>query len=152
MAAPGPNADRQAVPHEHQVILDPTGQYIITPDLGADLVRVFTIDAKTSLLATSTPFKAPAGSGPRHAKFLVSGGSTYMFLISELANSIASYKVTYGVNSLSFTQVSLLSVYGSLPVPATAGAGEVNVAVSLPNIHFQEDNSNPLLSPAVHIS
>jgi 6-phosphogluconolactonase (cycloisomerase 2 family) len=132
LAAPGPVPDRQGVPHEHQVILDPTGKYIITPDLGADLVRVFTIDPVTNLLATSTPFAVPAGSGPRHAKFLVSGGSTYLFLISELANSIASYKVTYGARSLSFTQISLLSVYGTLPVPAAAGAGELNVSVSSP--------------------
>lgn len=125
MAAPGPNPARQEAPHPHEVILDPTDSYIAVPDLGADLVRIFSIDPKTSLLTTSTPVTVPAGSGPRHGTFLkTDSGSTYFYLISELANSLASYNVSYGTTGLSFTQTGLMGTYGNRTTPAGAAAAE----------------------------
>jgi 6-phosphogluconolactonase (cycloisomerase 2 family) len=47
LAKPGPNPARQEAPHPHEALLDPTGKYILVPDLGADLVRVFCYDEKT---------------------------------------------------------------------------------------------------------
>jgi 6-phosphogluconolactonase (cycloisomerase 2 family) len=60
LTAPGTNPSRQDAPHPHEVILDPTGSFIVVPDLGADLVRVFSVDPKTSLLTETNPFLAPA--------------------------------------------------------------------------------------------
>jgi len=125
------------------VILDPTGSFIVVPDLGADLVRVFSIDPKTSRLTESAPFHAPAGSGPRHGIFLnVDSGKTFFFLISELANTIASYEVEYFATGLKFTNVFLSGIYGNRTIPEGAAAAEVILSVSLSlsilNSHWSE--------------
>lgn len=102
------------------------------PDLGADLVRVFSIDKATSLLTASTPFGVPAGSGPRHGAFFVAkSGTTYFFLVSELANTVASYKVTYGTKSLKFQQVFISGIYGGKKTPEGAAAAEAILSVRL---------------------
>jgi 6-phosphogluconolactonase (cycloisomerase 2 family) len=131
LTAPGTNPSRQEAPHPHEVILDPTGSFIIVPDLGADLVRVFAIDPKTSLLTESTPFPVPAGSGPRHGTFLkADSGKTFFFLISELANTIASYEVEYSPAGLNFTNVFLSGTYGNRTTPDGAAAAEAILSVS----------------------
>lgn len=113
------------------MILDPTGSLILVPDLGADLVRVFSIDPKTSHLTESAPFHAPAGAGPRHGTFLkVDSGKTFFFLISELANTVASYLVEYTANGLNFTNVFLSGIYGNRIIPDGAAAAEVTLSVS----------------------
>ncbi|KAK0119786.1 hypothetical protein ONS95_011218 [Cadophora gregata] len=129
LTAPGTNPARQDAPHPHEVIVDPTDSFIVVPDLGADLVRVFSIDQTTSLLTESTAFSTPAGSGPRHGAFLKAEcGNTYFFLISELSNTIASYKVTYGDKSLSFEEVFVSGTYGPMETPAGASAAEALIS------------------------
>lgn len=109
--------------------MDPTDSFIVIPDLGADLLRVFVIDPTTSELTPSKSFSAPAGSGPRHGAFLVTpSNETFFFLASELANTIASYAVTYeGLGSsrtLSFEQIFLSSAYGNTTLPTTSTVAE----------------------------
>jgi 6-phosphogluconolactonase (cycloisomerase 2 family) len=82
LSAPGPVPDRQNAPHPHEALIDPTDSFVVVPDLGADLIRVFSIDPSTSLLKESTPFPATPGSGPRHGAFLKSGDNTYFFLVT----------------------------------------------------------------------
>ena len=131
LTAPGPNPDRQEAPHPHEVILDPTGSFIVVPDLGADLLRIFSIDPKTSLLSESSSFHVPAGSGPRHGTFLkTESGKTFFFLISELANTIASYEVEYSACSLNFTNVFVSGIYGNRTIPGGAAAAEAILSVS----------------------
>lgn len=104
MSAPGPNAVRQAAPHPHEAILDPTGQYLLVIDLGADLVRVYSIDQDTGLLTALTPLNAAPGSGPRHGVFTqdpvpqVSSNATsnYVFYLgAEIAGTVTAYSLTY---------------------------------------------------------
>jgi 6-phosphogluconolactonase (cycloisomerase 2 family) len=131
LTAPGSDPSRQEAPHPHEVILDPTGSFILVPDLGADLIRVFNIDSETSLLTESAPFHAPAGSGPRHGTFLRADyGKAFFFLISELANTIASYEVEYSATGLNFTNVFLSGIYGNRTIPDGAAAAEVTLSVS----------------------
>jgi 6-phosphogluconolactonase (cycloisomerase 2 family) len=137
LSAPGANPDRQEAPHPHEALIDPTDSFVIVPDLGADLVRIFAIDPSTSLLKESTPFSTHTGSGPRHGAFLVSGDETYFFLISELANTIASYKVTYGTDTLTLEEVFWSGVYGDQPTPAGAAAAEASLSVSQIHSPFQ---------------
>lgn len=44
-------ADNRSNPQEqarpHQAVLDPTGEFLVFPDLGADLLRVFKVDKET---------------------------------------------------------------------------------------------------------
>ena len=140
---PGPNAARQDAPHEHEAILDPTGQYIIVPDLGADLVRVFSWDAETLVLKKLAPLVAAPGSGPRHGAFwnpyavTGAGSPTYFYLVSELASTVTGYSVTYLPNNggLNFTEVFKSSTYGLLNQPAYNAPAEIHVTVSLPQAH-----------------
>jgi 6-phosphogluconolactonase (cycloisomerase 2 family) len=43
---------RQDKPHPHFVIADPPGKFFLAPDLGADLIRVFSIDTKSGMLSS----------------------------------------------------------------------------------------------------
>ncbi|RAR07005.1 3-carboxymuconate cyclase [Stemphylium lycopersici] len=104
----------------HQAVLDPTGKFMIFPSLGADLVRVYSIDASTGLLTEQEPLKSKTGYGPRHAVFWTGSESrtTYLFVLHELSSRIVSYKVDYpDCGGLSFTQVDEVSTYGNQPLP-----------------------------------
>jgi 6-phosphogluconolactonase (cycloisomerase 2 family) len=128
LSAPGANPGRQLAPHPHEALIDPTDSYIIVPDLGADLVRVFSVDPTTSLLTEATPLKTPPGTGPRHGVFLKTDCDTFFFLVFELGNTIASYKVTYGKKGLGFTKVFERSIYGPNATPTGADAAEVVIS------------------------
>ncbi len=52
-----------------QVILDPTGDFILVPDLGADQVRVYAIDQHSGRLNACPNLNYTAGSAPRHGPF-----------------------------------------------------------------------------------
>ena len=129
-SAPGTIPSRQDAPHPHEVILDPTGSFIVVPDLGADLVRVFSIDATTSLLTEKTPLKVTTGAGPRHGAFLKSGKETSFFLVAELDNKVRSFKVKYGMDQITFEEVFEAGTLGNTAIPAGAAAAECLVSVS----------------------
>nr|POE90089.1 putative 6-phosphogluconolactonase [Quercus suber] len=131
LAQPGPNPGRQEAPHEHEAITDPTGQYVLVPDLGADLVRVFSYDASTSVLSPLDPLQAAPGSGPRHAAFWTPTGSskTFFYLVAELASTVTGYSVTYLPNGggLQFDEVYNSTTFGSQPLPAGNAPAEIHV-------------------------
>ena len=131
LSKPGTDPDRQDAPHPHEALVDPTDSFIVVPDLGADLVRVFSIDHATSKLTESTPFNAVPGSGPRHGTFLVSGDTTYFFLVTELGNTLTSYTVTYGKGTLTFNEVFTSGIFGTKPTPEGAAAAECLLSVSV---------------------
>lgn len=130
MSQPGPVPDRQDAPHPHEAIVDPTDSFILVPDLGADLIRIFSIDPATSNLTESTPFNAEPGTGPRHGSFLVSGDTTYFFLVTELGNTVTTYTVTYGDGTLTLNPVFKSDIFGNKTVPEGTAAAECIVSVS----------------------
>ena len=86
----GPNR-RQASAHAHSAVIDPSGRYVLVPDLGADRVFIYRYDPATHALlgdASSgpAPFVAPAGSGPRHIAFASDG--TLAYLLTELSAEV----------------------------------------------------------------
>ncbi|KAF6840847.1 extracellular aldonolactonase [Colletotrichum plurivorum] len=126
MTGPGPNPSRQEAPHPHEVFLDPKGQFVLVPDLGADLVRVFAVDGLN--LVSVDPLTAAPGSGPRHVEFLVTPeGKTFLYLIAELSNTITAYDVVYRENkTLAFAEVYSGSTYGAgNTAPAGASGAEI---------------------------
>ena len=58
---------RQNKAHPHSVSTDPTGQYLIVPDLGADLIRVFHINTPDGTLTTCPAVQVQSGDGPRYS-------------------------------------------------------------------------------------
>lgn len=127
----------QTSPHPHQTVLDPTGQYIVTPDLGGDLLRVFCWDDATGndILEEHPTFKAASGSGPRHAAFWKADPAsnttddTYLFVVTEIASTLTAYKVSYPTEGgLNFTQVDTQNTFGGSTTPNGAKAAEVHVS------------------------
>lgn len=117
------------------MVVDSTGQFILAPDLGADLVRIFHVNQETGLLEQQDPLKVVAGSGPRHGAFWTrAGGSpcTKFFLVSELDNTLTAYDVAYPQDgTISFKQTYRGSTFGKMPVPDGAAAAEIAITVSL---------------------
>ncbi|PSN70363.1 putative isomerase YbhE [Corynespora cassiicola Philippines] len=127
---PGPRPEQEAS-HVHHSVIDPTGQYIVFPDLGADATYVYAVDKSTGNLKQLESIKAPKpGYGPRHATFWVSSNKkTYLFVINELANRIVSYAVDYKRGGgVSFKQVDEVGLYGDKPDPEGTRAAEISVS------------------------
>ncbi|OGM45639.1 hypothetical protein ABOM_006222 [Aspergillus bombycis] len=147
---PGTDPDRQDAPHPHGVVLDPTGQFILVPDLGADLVRIFRINPSTGLLEPQTPLAVSPGSGPRHGAFWTPKGArpgraidTRFYLTSELNSHLTGYEVHYPKNgTIAFDKFFETTTYGGPELPSGATAAEI--AISPANSHIvisnREDN------------
>jgi 6-phosphogluconolactonase (cycloisomerase 2 family) len=103
------------------------------PDLGADLVRVFSIGVDGIELTEVEPLVAAPGSGPRHVDFLEApDGTIYMYLITELANTITGYRVSYPTDTvMQFDRFFQIPSHGAgNQVPEGAAAAEITISVS----------------------
>ncbi len=125
---------RQDRPHPHSVYTDPTGKYLMSCDLGADLIRIFSIDATSGKLTQCTNVPTAAGDGPRHGAFWVKPGETQasaLYTVNELGNSVTGWKVSYpsGSGCLTLEKLATYSTYteGKKP-PAKSKAAEVHVS------------------------
>jgi 6-phosphogluconolactonase (cycloisomerase 2 family) len=97
-------------------------------------VRIFAIEAPGLTWKTVTPLKAAPGSGPRHVAFLKTETKTFLYLISELTNTITAYEVKYSEKELGFTELFVIPTHGAgNTVPTGASAAEIQVSVSLPD-------------------
>ncbi|KAI0111492.1 putative isomerase YbhE [Daldinia grandis] len=130
LEGPGPNPERQEAPHPHESILDPTASFVLVPDLGADLVRIYQADASTLALTPIAPLTVRPGSGPRHGAFTVTSEKTYFYLVSELGNTITGYEVIYNENkTLSFNELFFIPTHGEeRTLPEKTGAAEILVS------------------------
>ena len=128
----GPNADRQAKPHPHQVLVDPTNKYLVVPDLGADLLRIYYIDPSTLQISERPSIPVTPGSGPRHGRFLTTKNATMYYLVTELGNTLTGYQTTYlpANGGLGFTPIMNSTTYGPANGTTFAGnaASEIYVA------------------------
>ncbi|ATY64245.1 3-carboxymuconate cyclase [Cordyceps militaris] len=123
-----PLGPKQEAPRPHQVILDPTGKYIVTPDLGSDVIRLYSFDPKSLKVTEIPPVTVKPGSGPRHVAFAVRGPKTFMYVVTELGNTIIGFEVTYG-DTIQLKEIFNIDVHGEgKGVIATAAASEVIVS------------------------
>ncbi|WP_194896642.1 lactonase family protein [Catenulispora pinisilvae] len=81
----GPRADRQEGPHAHQVVVSPSGRWVLAVDLGTDSVYVYEYSA--GRLAAHSVVALPGGSGPRHLAF--HGSGRYFYLLNEVSWTVA---------------------------------------------------------------
>ncbi|KAF2009753.1 putative isomerase YbhE [Aaosphaeria arxii CBS 175.79] len=140
MSAPGPNAARQKGPHPHHVFTDPTGNFLLAPDLGADIVRIFQIEKASGQLKECPGQKTAPGAGPRHGVFwapaskssrVKRGGAAdgqFLFILNELGNSVTGYSVTYpsGGGCLTLSPKQTINPYqGNAAAPAGTKLGEI---------------------------
>ncbi|KJZ72258.1 hypothetical protein HIM_08299 [Hirsutella minnesotensis 3608] len=137
---PGPKPQQnEAKPH--QTLVDPTGKFLVAPDLGADLIRIFALGAPTGnssspqnnqekLLRPLEPAKVDAGSGPRHAAFAVADNKTYLYVVTELSSELMGFRVLYDAGSMNLLQIFKMKVHGkdASKTPEFAAASEVAIS------------------------
>lgn len=135
---PGPVVGRQDSPHPHESLLDPTGDFILVPDLATDsLIVIDTTDFEIqNRIAVS-----PAGNGPRHGSFFPLGSdepATHFFLASEIASLVKVFEVTYTSDNLTLNEIQSISTFGEDFPPAnatTASAGELVIDAANKNLY-----------------
>ncbi|RVU03227.1 lactonase family protein [Novosphingobium umbonatum] len=83
---------KQSMPHAHATVLDPTGHFVLVPDMGVDRVFIYRLAPKTHQLQASQPAFAttPPGTGPRHGVFSRDG--RFFYLLTELSAEMRSYR------------------------------------------------------------
>ncbi|KAK0745182.1 Lactonase, 7-bladed beta-propeller-domain-containing protein [Apiosordaria backusii] len=108
----------------HQAVVDPTGGFIVLPDLSVDVLHIFSVD-QTSLALSELPvYTFENGTGPRHAAFFKSDSKTFLYVIAEKLNAIIGFDVSYGTNTLTLSQIFNIRTDGSNTVarPGSTGA------------------------------
>lgn len=140
MSGKGANPNRQDAPHPHHAFVDPTGDFLLVPDLGADIIRIYSVDKTSGKLTECPGAKPPAGTGPRHGTFWVPATSasrirrkadgTMLFIANELSNSVSAWSVTYpsgsGCMTLALKQ-TLTPYQGNTTAPSGTKVAEVHV-------------------------
>jgi 6-phosphogluconolactonase (cycloisomerase 2 family) len=119
----GPHPDRQSGPHAHQVVVDPSGRWILSVDLGTDRVQICTLDAAAGQLTAHNETVLRAGSGPRHLAFHPAGSHAYVLGELEPTLTLCRWDAVAGV----LEPVREVTV---LPAEARAGSFPSEVVVS----------------------
>ena len=137
---PSPKPQQDAS-HPHQVLLDPTGSFILVPDLGADIIRVNAIENASGKLKTCPEIPFKAGSGPRHGVFWTGEDKeTMLYTVSELGGNLTAFSVDYDQGKEGcpvFNEMQSIMPYehGQLPEGATpsgikiVGDGRIYVSI-----------------------
>lgn len=105
----GPNKDRQTSAHPHQVVVHPTRDGVIIPDLGTD--TIWTLKEKDGEWAVADGLKVEAGKGPRHV--VIHNDVIYTAL--ELANEVSSHTFPAPPEKPSFLSALPTLPPGSIP-------------------------------------
>jgi 6-phosphogluconolactonase len=88
--APGPHRAEQASSHPHQVVFDPSGQFVLVPDKGHDTICVFAFDAERGVLEPASVMASRPGAGPRHGAFHPT--LPVYWVLNEIDSSITTYR------------------------------------------------------------
>ncbi|KAI1121019.1 Lactonase, 7-bladed beta-propeller-domain-containing protein [Nemania abortiva] len=134
----GPLAPNQIIHHPHQAILDPSGRFMVIPDLGGDQLLVMRIENDTFAITNSVSLSK--GFGPRHGSFIGgNNGKLYFLVACELSNIVVLYEADYTDNEgIAFKWISEQSTYGTgAPKNTTsAAAGAVLVASNQKDVYI----------------
>ncbi len=85
------NAERQQHPFPHSCNFDPSGKFVLVPDLGVDKVYIYHFDAAKRALKPATPptVSVTPGFGPRHMAFSPNG--KFAYLINEMGGTVIAF-------------------------------------------------------------
>ncbi|MFE9852435.1 lactonase family protein [Streptomyces sp. NPDC005576] len=93
----GPDVERQTEPHAHQVLPDPSGEWLLSVDLGTDSVYIGAVDPVTGELRPHGETALRPGSGPRHLAFHPAGGHAYVLNELEPTLTVCRWDAAAGV-------------------------------------------------------
>ncbi|KAF5857602.1 hypothetical protein ETB97_005531 [Aspergillus alliaceus] len=130
----------------HQILLDPTESFLVSPDLGADLVRVFLIDKPTGKLNACDSIAYEEGSGPRFGIFIDSAKNaqekkTTFYTVEELGSRLCSFDVSYVEGSCpKFKELSCFVPYPGYKLPTnTATLSEIQAGKHSLHVSIRKD-------------
>lgn len=94
----GPNPARQEGPHPHGVYFDPSGRFLLVPDLGADKIFVYRFVAGQGLTPHNPPWAViHPGAGPRHLALHPNGRWVYCANELDATASLLAFDVSSGL-------------------------------------------------------
>ncbi len=82
--------ERQAGPHAHCILPDPTNRFAIAVDLGLDKLIIYQMDLENGKLHKHAEMEVQPGAGPRHLTFHPNG--QFAYLINELNSTVIGYR------------------------------------------------------------
>lgn len=87
---------RQTKPYAHQVVFTPDQKFLLSCDLGTDLIMVYKYDRKSEHqpLVVFDSVQVKAGSGPRH--LTISKNGKYVYLLQEIDGTISAMTMKKG--------------------------------------------------------
>jgi 6-phosphogluconolactonase len=80
---------RQDAPHPHQCVFSPDGRFALVPDLGADGVVLYRVDAANGSFVRHGFAASVPGGGARHLRFAPDGRAFH--LLNELTLSVTTF-------------------------------------------------------------
>ncbi|CAL5874991.1 uncharacterized protein PFLUO_LOCUS9294 [Penicillium psychrofluorescens] len=158
---------QQDAPHPHEVFLDPTGTFLISPDLGMDVLHVYAINSATGHLSSCPSVKIQFGSGPRHGVFWTDGtgkepwwvsagdgdaqrhmwapvGKTMMYLVNEIGGTMMVFDVAYSRSGcISFYKKQTLVPYTNGEMPEGATPAEIREIGNAFYVSIRSDGGFP---------
>lgn len=116
----GPNRERQDTAHAHCILPDPSGQWLLSADLGQDRVWVYRLDETSGRLIANDPpgLDGTPGAGPRHIAVHPSG--QFIYIANELDSTVTACAWDAGAG--------LIRALHSLPTLPEGFRGENSVA------------------------
>ncbi|MEU8628989.1 lactonase family protein [Streptomyces sp. NPDC048669] len=123
----GPDAGRQEGPHAHQVLPDPSGNWVLSVDLGTDSVRVCALDPDTGELRPHGETVLRPGTGPRHLAFHPDGAHAYVLNELEPTVTVCRWDAVAGVLE-TVDETSVLPAEATGDTAAASYASEVVVS------------------------
>jgi 6-phosphogluconolactonase len=122
---PGPHKVEQQSSHPHDIVLDPSGRFVLVPDKGLDRVFVFRFDGATGKLTPTEQgsVQSRPGAGPRHVAFHPK--LPIVWVLNELNSTMATYRFDPESGSL-----KPLQVITTLPTDFTGNSTAAEIAVS----------------------
>ncbi|KAI1816194.1 putative isomerase YbhE [Poronia punctata] len=119
----------QEAHHPHQALIDPTGDFIVIPDLGGDQLLV--LDTRDDKYEFTNAVPLFSGAGPRHGGFITSGDKTFYMVACEVSNQLILFGLDYSDESgLGFTELQKQSTYGEGVTPPTGSAAGTLIIAS----------------------
>lgn len=106
----GSIAERDSQPHISCVKFTPDGKYLYSVDLGLDHIKVFRFDHNSGKLTVAYILHCPVQSAPHQILFSKDG--QYLYVISQMANTISLYKITEWSRQLQFDLLQTLPTVG----------------------------------------
>ncbi|RVD85335.1 uncharacterized protein DFL_003659 [Arthrobotrys flagrans] len=137
---------RQDAAHPHESRIDPTGKFLLIPDLGSDYIRIFEITygekGEDSRIKEVEPLVCDTRAGPRHCYFDRTG--KFMYLVEELASMVRVYQIEYtGPRGIDFKPIQRISSLGVGKGPADTRVQRLKaaeVAISPDDKHLYISN------------